>query len=84
MGNILDLCKEPANVTRIVYQCNLNFNTVRQHLECLIDAGLVEVSGIGRISYQTTQKGMQALEHIDAFRPMLISVSHPQDQNFSP
>jgi predicted transcriptional regulator len=80
LGLILELCKEPVNVTKIVYQCNLNFNTVKLHLRLLIDTGLLEVSGTDHPLYKTTEKGIEALKHINAFRPFLMSLESPQDQ----
>ena len=64
MGSILAICKEPTGLTKIVYQCNLNFHIAKHHLQLLTDAGLINVSGADQISYSTTPKGMQALERI--------------------
>jgi predicted transcriptional regulator len=69
---ILTICKEPAGITKIVYQCNLNFYTVKIHLEGLTGAGLLDVSETNPILFKTTNKGMKALEHINAFRFLLI------------
>jgi predicted transcriptional regulator len=77
---ILELCKEPAGLTKIVYQCNLNFFTVKSHLKVLTDAGLIDISGIEQISYKTTTEGMKALEHINAFRSLLMSTSNSLDE----
>ena len=86
IGIILELCKEPVNLTKVVYWCNLNFNTVKQHLGLLINAGLLEVSGTDRPLYKTTEKGIEALEHLNAFRPLLMPIgdSHDQDQACCP
>jgi predicted transcriptional regulator len=80
LGMILELCKEPVNITKVVYQCNLNFNTAKRYLQFLIETGFLEVSGNDHISYRTTPEGIRALEHINAVLPMLISVSCSQDQ----
>jgi predicted transcriptional regulator len=77
---ILELCKEPTGLTKIVYQCNLNFFTVKIHLKALTDAGLIDISGIEQISYKTTAVGMKALEHINAFRSLLMSTANSQDE----
>jgi predicted transcriptional regulator len=46
------------------------------HLEHLINAGLLETSGT---SYKTTQKGMDALEHINALRTLLGPTTSSED-----
>jgi predicted transcriptional regulator len=79
MENILKVCKEPVSVTKVVYQCNLNFYTVRIHLERLTGAGLIAVSGTDHVSYRTTAEGMKALEHINAFRSLLMPAAKSQD-----
>lgn len=79
MEEILEICKEPAGVTKIVYQCNLNFYTVRIHIERLTDAGLLDVSETDPILYKTTSAGMKALEHINAFRTLLMPAAKSQN-----
>jgi predicted transcriptional regulator len=56
---ILTVCQDGANLTRIVYRVFLNFRTVRPYLTELQEKGLIERSG--RI-YRTTQKGRQSME----------------------
>jgi len=68
---ILETCKEPTCKTRIVYQVNLNFKTVVNHLDRLMDAGLLEASMSTVVMYRTTAKGMEALEHIKPLRGLL-------------
>ena len=70
MVKILETCLVPTGKTTIVYQCNLNFNTVNPHLKKLIKAGLIDVHGDHRASYSTSPKGKEALEHIDALRDL--------------
>lgn len=76
MKKILEVCKESSGVTKIVYQCNLNFYTVRLHLKRLADAGLLDVSGTDPISYKNTIEGMKALEHINAFLSLLVPAAN--------
>ncbi len=62
---ILKLCKEPITITRIVYQCNLNFKSTRAQVNKLISAGLLtEISGDRETYYQTTPKGLEILDCI--------------------
>ncbi|MFA6371033.1 MAG: winged helix-turn-helix domain-containing protein [Methanothrix sp.] len=78
MEEIMVICKEPAGVTKIVYQCNLNFYTVRIHIERLTGAGLLDVSETDPILYKTTSFGVKALEHINAFRVLLMPATKSQ------
>jgi predicted transcriptional regulator len=81
LEKILVICKEPSGVTKIIYQCNLNSHTVKLHLECLTDAGLLGIyvaDEACQISYRTTPKGMQALEYINAFRPLFMPIANSQ------
>lgn len=72
---ILELCIEPTNKTRIVYQCNLTFQRVDSHLDHLVNVDCLEVSkSPSKILYKTTTKGLEALEHIKALNDMLRPV----------
>jgi predicted transcriptional regulator len=63
-AEILALCQEDAtSKTRIVYQVNLNFKTVREHLDLLIEKGLIEVVPGQHPMYKTTSAGESVLEH---------------------
>lgn len=69
--SILELCIQPSSKTRVVYQVNLNFRTVKPPLDRLVASGLLEASGDSVIMYKTTPKGMEALGHIRALRELL-------------
>jgi predicted transcriptional regulator len=63
-AQILSLCQEDgASKTRIVYQVNLNFKTVKEHLDLLLDKGLLEAIPGEHPMYKTTSAGERALEH---------------------
>jgi predicted transcriptional regulator len=51
-----------ASKIRIVYQVNLNFKTVKEHLDLLLEKGLLEAIPGENIIYRTTEKGERALE----------------------
>jgi len=59
---ILDICREGANKTKIVYQANLNFRTVMKYLDLLEKKDFLEVISGKPIIYKTTAEGEQALE----------------------
>jgi predicted transcriptional regulator len=63
-AQILSLCQEDgASKTRIVYQTNLNFKTAKEHLDLLLEKGLLEAIPGENIMYKTTSAGERALEH---------------------
>jgi predicted transcriptional regulator len=72
-SQILDICMNGANKTRIVYQANLNFRTVNPYLDILIkNQHLIETGQGDQILYQTTQKGMDLLESINKVNSTLF------------
>lgn len=56
---VLSICGDGENITRIVYRANTNFTTIRAYLDMLIKNGLVESLEGSPTLYKTTQKGMQ-------------------------
>lgn len=65
ISEILDICLEGANKTRIVYQVNLNFRTVNSYLDMLIKNSMIEVSGDAKKIYRTTEKGKELRSNYD-------------------
>lgn len=55
---ILRICAEGENITRVVYQANTNFTTIRAYMDMLIKNDLVEVLESSPVLYKTTQKGV--------------------------
>lgn len=84
MGEILRLCQSQMSLTKIVYQCNLNFKSVKPYLDHLIKFGLLETSGKGRTVYSTTEKGLDALRQLDGIRPLFMSIEVASDQACCP
>jgi len=57
LSQILTTCQERgASKTKIVYNCNLNFATIKPHLDFLMLNGLLEATGGPNIPYMTTKK----------------------------
>ena len=72
-SQILDICMNGANKTRIVYLANLNFRTVNPYLDILIkNQHIIETSQGEQILYRTTQKGMDLLESINKVNSTLF------------
>jgi predicted transcriptional regulator len=63
VSQILDICKKQSNKTRIVYQANLNFNTVNPYLDLLVKNGLIEIKQGKTILYETTDEGIDLLDN---------------------
>ncbi len=57
--DILNICKEQQNKTRIVYKTNLNFNLTGKYLDLLIKNGFLEKR---ENRYVITDKGRTFLE----------------------
>jgi len=67
IAQILELCLQSGAVkTRIVYQVNMNFNTVGPYLDLLIRKGLIEATPSKYPIYKTTLKGKMALDNLRA------------------
>jgi predicted transcriptional regulator len=65
LSQILTVCEgRGASKTRIVYNCNLNFATVKPHLDLLIANGLLEAIGGHNVLYITTENGALVLRHM--------------------
>jgi len=62
ISQILALCLEGANKTKIVYQVNLNFKTASTHLDSLLKKGLLEATQDKSPIYKTTLVGELALK----------------------
>jgi predicted transcriptional regulator len=62
VSQILDICKDGACKTQIVYQANLNFRTVNPYIDLLAKNNLIEVREEKNVIYKTTDKGVLLLE----------------------
>jgi predicted transcriptional regulator len=62
MLEILNVCRNGASKTRIVYKANLNFNTATPYIELLSEKGLVNISEGPRTLYETTPQGMEVIK----------------------
>jgi predicted transcriptional regulator len=69
VSQILKVCVNGASKTKIVYQANMNFITVKPYLDKLIKTGCIEIVHEGsRILYKTTPKGMNLKERFERFQ----------------
>jgi predicted transcriptional regulator len=65
ISQILNVCRNGAIKTRVVYQANLNFKTVEPYLDLLVKNNLLEVQQGEKRMYETTEKGETLLEAIN-------------------
>ncbi len=72
ISQILEICKNGASKTKIVYQANLNFNSVNTYLDLLIKNDLIRVNEGRAILYDTTPKGIRLLETIKQINDKLL------------
>jgi predicted transcriptional regulator len=64
ISKILDICREGAHKTKIVYQANLNFRTVNPYIDLLTKNGLIDAKTDSKIVvYETTAKGLKILDN---------------------
>jgi predicted transcriptional regulator len=64
VSEILDICRDGACKTRIVYQANLNFKTVQPYINILIKNNLIICAQGENPQYKTTDRGMRLLEEV--------------------
>jgi predicted transcriptional regulator len=73
---VLSICAEGENITRIVYRANTNFTTIRAYLDMLIKNELVEPLQQGSpVLYKTTQKGIQVRNRLKMLQEELEVIS---------
>jgi predicted transcriptional regulator len=72
ISQILEICKNGASKTKIVYRANLNFRTVNPYLDLLIKNDLIQVNEGRAMLYETTPKGIRLLESIKQINDKLL------------
>ena len=71
-AQILEICTNGANKTRVVYQGNLNSVTGARYLNNLTKNGLIEAIPDGaRFIYKTTPKGRELQEKLGQYRTVI-------------
>ena len=64
ISKILDICREGAHKTKIVYQANLNFRTVNPYIDLLTKNGLIDAkTDSNLVVYETTTRGLKLLDN---------------------
>ncbi len=71
---VLSICVEGENITRIVYRANTNFTTVKSYMDFLTKNGLIEVAQGTPVLYKTTQKGISVRNRLKKLREELDEI----------
>jgi predicted transcriptional regulator len=61
---ILRICANGENVTKIVYQTNTNFTTIKSYMNLLMKNDLIECLGISPRIYKSTAKGIDMMNRL--------------------
>jgi predicted transcriptional regulator len=67
VANILEIAKDGAKKTRIMYLANLSFDQLKKYLDFLINKNLLEYNSIER-KYKTTIRGSEFLKMFYDFK----------------
>lgn len=75
IAEILEICSKEregsnevgANVTRVIYQVNLNSKTAAYYLDLLTKNGRIKVKNGSPVLYETTDKGKKVLEEYQGY-----------------
>jgi predicted transcriptional regulator len=62
MLEVLNVCRNGASKTRIVYRANLNFNIATPYIDLLSEKGLLSIRDGPGTLYETTTQGMVAIK----------------------
>ena len=65
ISEILNICKEGAYKTQIVYKANLNFKTINPYIDLLVKNNLITMKTGKLIRYETTERGMNLLHNFN-------------------
>lgn len=75
ISQILEICRDGASKTRIVYQANLNFRTVNPYIDLLMKNDLITIKQGKGLLYETTENGKALAENFKQIDNQLIE--HP-------
>jgi len=74
IGEILLMCQEPIQKTRLMYKCNLSFGQVDRHLDFLLSKNFVtSFNADDRCFYILTDKGVGFIQKYLDLRDLLPS-----------
>jgi len=62
MLEVLNVCRNRASKTKIVYKANLNFNIATPYIDSLSEKGLLSIRDGPGTLYETTPQGLEVIE----------------------
>jgi predicted transcriptional regulator len=62
MLEVLNVCRNGASKTRIVYKANLNFKIAIPYIDLLSGKGLLRIREGPRTLYETTPQGLEVIK----------------------
>jgi len=74
IAEILDIAKDSAFKTQIMYKANLSFSQLNEYLDFLLKLNLLECKKTeGKIVYKTTEKGLKYLNNYREILDLIVS-----------
>jgi predicted transcriptional regulator len=70
MLDVLDICRNGASKTRIVYKANMNSKTVTPYINLLSKQGLLRIREGPRTLYETTPNGVNLIKTLRDIGPI--------------
>ncbi|MGB3920488.1 winged helix-turn-helix domain-containing protein [Methanothrix sp.] len=68
---ILHLCENGENITRIVYRTNTSFTIVKAYLHILMKNDLLECIEASPRLYKTTRKGLEMRDRLEGLHKLM-------------
>jgi len=82
IAEILDIARDGALKTQIMYKANLSFSQLNTYLELLLETHLLEtVARSGKTIYKTSKKGF---EYIESYKEIIDTLSNNSNNNNGP
>jgi predicted transcriptional regulator len=82
IAEMLDIAKDGALKTQIMYKANLSFSQLNTYLELLLETELLEIMEKGgKTIYKTTKKGCKYIEH---YKEIIDTLSNNSNNNNGP
>jgi predicted transcriptional regulator len=79
IAEILDIAKDGALKTQIMYKANLSFAQLNTYLKLLLNTQLLQkAKNEGKTIYSTTKKG---LDYMDSYKEVINILSNKADNN---
>lgn len=82
IAEILDIARDGALKTQIMYRANLSFSQLNTYIKLLMETQLIEtVEKSGKTVYKTTKKGV---EYMQSYKEVIETLSTPDNNNNGP